>query len=69
MLKSRSGGNQNIMMMQLLPLLPQTIGRPEVYLIGKVAYGVGGTLNTRQRVLFILVIRLWMMSFKNLVAN
>ena len=69
MLMSMSGGNQNIMMMQFLPLLPQTIGQPGAYLTGKVACGVDGILNTKQRALFILVIQLWMMSFKNLVAN
>ena len=69
MLMSMSGGNQNIMMMQFLPLLPQTIGQLGAYLTGKVACGVDGILNTKQRALFILVIQLWMMSFKNLVAN
>ena len=53
MLMSMSGGNQNIMPMQLLPLLPQTIGQPGACLIGKGAYGVGGTLNIRQRASFI----------------
>ena len=64
-----SGGNQNIMMMQLLPLLPQTIGQLEACLTGKGAYGVDGILNIKQRASSILVIRQWMVSFKNLVAN
>ena len=66
---SMNGGNQNIIPMQLLPLLLQTIGQPEACLTGKGAYGVGGILNIRQRASFILVIRLLMMSFKNLVRN
>ena len=66
---SMAGGNQNIMMIQPLPLLPQTIGQLEACLTGKGAYGVGGILNTKQRASSILVIRLSMMSFKILVPN